>query len=679
MPIGRTGSRGKSVAQSSGEQSAHASAGIHVAVDAGTTAVPTGSSDRARIALLKSDINIIQSEIDAYRGDPGGILELQSIIEKHQWTVDPVASSLARDQLNTILLRKINELASVCESKYYGSTIGPVSTLLLPQHSLVSEIAAFFQHRRLAGGAHAQQTTTSSSHQSSAAKPSPSATVSASCPLTAPTARSEGSVEDVRHADKPSEMAAQDPVDDFPTLPRDGKLRNDRAPQRGEFDLLPPAGGGRHTPPSPIEGLSDVDDDEDGVSWGAPQTKPPTSKHRRSVLPATEDSAGTSAAAGKDIVPTPSERHSQADVVTKLTRQLEQAKLQIKFFKSIDKYLLLVQSVGEQVQLLAATPSVESLHTSLQKAVEQFYPQGSPLVASAVNNIIATKQASASPGSPGGKKGAKKDESAATVDPSSISATAALSQLLAGPLDEKKLRVAVAYQNAVIDSLSTNIALQIKEDQDVIHQLKDQVESLQRKLSAQCEINKRERHIAEQYLQRMTNASRLGSPSTFSLTSWIQPATNNGGIPSRPVSRASVADGGGLLGFSRTPSPGLTGQHHMLALPPRPSSTGFAPVDINDHVDAVFGDNAASVAASALPPPRPRGGAKTKPLVATRAEDLDGEKERRYLQVIRTQSDIIKDLSAKYSNKSAASSTTNYAAAAPLNSQQSLNAVGLDS
>lgn len=48
---------------------------------------PVGS-DRARIAVLKSDIGLVQVEIDAFRGDPGGLLELQSVLERFQWNPD---------------------------------------------------------------------------------------------------------------------------------------------------------------------------------------------------------------------------------------------------------------------------------------------------------------------------------------------------------------------------------------------------------------------------------------------------------------------------------------------------------------------------------------------------------------------------------------------------------------
>lgn len=609
--------------------------------------VPQTGSDRARIAVLKSDIGLVQVEIDAFRGDPGGVLELQSVLDRFQWSPDAHQSSATKDQLNALLLRKLNELSTACQSKVFSSIPSQKNSLpLLPQNSLVGEIVNFFQLKRL----HPAKSASVAVRVSSAGGSSQQSlhrTIAATekCNVRSPVA----AVSPTPCA--PPLMAAADPGDIVPHSDSRREIcKNAVTP------LLHPSEIPR-TPPSPIEGLSEEEseEDEDGISWG-PQKPGRKSRRRSSIKKGLELPCAVASTVEKAPGTIP------MDDVAKLKRQLERAKLQIKFFKSLERHVLTVQTVSDQVQLMAASPNVEVLPTSLKAAVETFFPQGIQSVSAATTAATAAAAAKiASTASPA-KKGAKHQE--AVEPPPPVSSAAVLSHILnSGPIDEKKLRIAVAFQNSVIEMLTTNMSMKAREDDETISSLNAKVDALQKRLDAQADAASRERVSSSLQLERVGNALRLQTPtgtvltSNTSLSAWLQPVLNLGGLPSRPLSRASVADGGGLLGFptSLTPQPGRT---QLLSLPPRPES-GFSAIEVYDTSDSVFGASATSQRIPKRHVPTARG----RPLVATRPEDVEGESERRYLQVIRSQSEIIKELSNRTgTSRTAASSMTTLAA-----------------
>ncbi|CUG33192.1 Hypothetical protein, putative, partial [Bodo saltans] len=625
-------------------------------------------SDRARIAVLKSDIGLVQVEIDAFRGDPGGLLELQSVLERFQWNPDAHLNGTTKEQLNVILLRKLNELAVVCQAKVFANVASQKNIFpLLPQNSLVSDVVNFFQLKRLQPGksASAVQRAPSESGQSQQSSLRPSGAVASGNERDrASIVPSPASVLSPT-SPPPSFMVAADPDDDIVAPMHESRRESVRPEQvivvkHSVTPVLPPSEHNiSRTPPSPIEGLSEEEseEDEDGISWGP--AKPAKKQRRSSIKKKMEATVVNTNANLPGIVP--------MDDVAKLKRQLERAKMQIKFFKSLERHILYVQNVSDHLQLMAASPAVEQLPASLKEAVEHFFPQGLPIVTAATNAVNAAASAKQVSSASPGKKGAKPVvESVCEATPATSAAILA-NILNSGPPDEKKLKIALAFQNSVIEILTTNSSVKAQEDEATIRDLNSKVDALQSRLSAQHDAATRERTSSNLQLERVGNALRLQTPSgsipasNLSLSAWLQPASNLGGLPSRPLSRTSVAEGGGLLGFpmSLTPPPGRTQQ--LLTLPPRPDS-GFSTVDVGDHADTVFGNSASSLAG----PVRKRNNlplGRGRPLVATRPDDVEGESERRYLQVIRSQSEIIKELSAKAgTTRTAASSVTALAA-----------------
>jgi hypothetical protein len=626
---------------------------------------PIGS-DRARIAVLKSDIGLVQVEIDSFRGDPGGLLELQSVLDRFQWSPDVHLNGITKEQLSSILLRKLNELSVVCQAKVFAQVASQKNTFpLLPQNSLVSDLVHFFQLKRLqpAKSASAVQRVPSEGGQSQQSSLRPSGALnSVNEKERASGIPSPASVLSPT-TPPPSFMVAADP-DDI-AVPIHESRRESIRPEQiiltkyAATPVMPPSDNNApRTPPSPIEGLSEEesDEDEDGISWGPAK---PAKKQRRTSIKKVEATVVTTNANIPGIVP--------MDDVAKLKRQLERAKMQIKFFKSLERHILYVQNVSDHVQLMAASPAVEQLPASLKEAVGHFFPQGLPIVTAAINAANAAASAKQVSSASPAKKGAKPvAESVSEVAPAT-SATILANILNSGPPDEKKLKIALAFQNSVIEILATNSSSKAQEDEETIRDLNAKVDALQKRLSAQFDVATRERASSSLQLERVGNALRLQTPSgsipasNLSLSAWLQPTSNLGGLPSRPLSRTSVAEGGGLLGFpmSLTPPPGRTQQ--LLTLPPRPDS-GFSIVDVGDHADTVFGNSASSLAG----PTRKRNNiplGRGRPLVATRPDDVEGESERRYLQVIRSQSEIIKELSTKAgTTRTAASSVTALAA-----------------
>ena len=92
--------------------------------------------ERTRIVQLKSDLVLMQSEIDARTGS-GGMLMLQHLLQGLNWTVDPVVNLQTCVLLYNQLLDKVGELVRASGS--------PSSTA--PMGSKVGDLIAYFHGR----------------------------------------------------------------------------------------------------------------------------------------------------------------------------------------------------------------------------------------------------------------------------------------------------------------------------------------------------------------------------------------------------------------------------------------------------------------------------------------------------------------------------------------------------
>lgn len=804
------------------------------------TTSSSSSSDRSKIALLKSDINLIQAEIDGFTGDPGGFLELQGVLEAFVWSVDAAATAVAREGLLSLLLRKVNELSATCgrrqlqllqgnknptrgplqqQPPFWGSTAetshGTADSS--SSSSFVRDIVSFFrlQHQYRPSSSHQQQQQQGHRTPSSSSQFYPTPTTAALHRL--PAAETPRILSGT--AGGPYATAAAPPHSASPTA-SPSHHRDSAAHSRGTLTPPPPTQqdhlNGNNSgppsarssvlralhpdessmPPSPVElsGLPadlhnhnhhhppqhDVDADDDGVCWTAQHSTSakgaasrgnatgvrssssahPSSSHEGAGHGALHE-VGPAAVGGgaAPLLSTTAATSSSAvraaqETAAKLRRQLAQTKLQLQFFQNIEKNVVAVQSIVDQVTLMAASPKIEQLNVSLQRAVEHFYPQGQAAVAAASvaastsasaaaagATLVASPSGKAAPATAAGKKaagGKKGDDDAAQHNASIVASvpakdSAVLHALLhsAGPLDEKKLRIAIAFQNAVIESILESAAEKRLEYETTVKEQQEQIASMQKRMEAVAQSTSRERTMCQverdravSTLVRAQSAASVGRPSSSS---------DFEGASSRPLSRISMSNAGGLLNFlaplhqqqqqqlltmSRAGSAGLnhsttTASHFLMnnpshhsqhpplassaavggALPPRAqsaqSSSAFAAIAVPDHSDAVFGT--ASRPASGMNPhdelQYPAGGAAQavrghhhhypprssglggiglqggRPIVATRAEDLEGEKERRYLQVIRSQADIIKEMTNNNNSHSNGGASVGHGAA----------------
>jgi hypothetical protein len=219
-------------------------------------------------------------------------------------------------------------------------------------------------------------------------------------------------------------------------------------------------------------------------------------------------------------------------------------------------------------------------------------------------------QAGSSSNSPAGVKG----KGAAAEAPSAFSNE-----------DKNRLLTCIAFQNAFIEFILSQNHEKLK--LAAAHELADahkRIEHLEKVIRTQAAQSASETASLSVRCDRLTNIAIGGADVLF----------GGGYGGSRPLSRTSLMDTPHLSAVTRhgTAGGGSRGiggeQRPPLLLPPRPhSSQDSCPVESR--------------------PLSRVSNLSSRPLVATKLEDLDGEKERRLLQVIKSQGDIIKDMQAR--------------------------------
>jgi hypothetical protein len=110
----------------------------------------TGGGAIAAITTLKSDLVLVQAEIDGMTKNGSGALELQGTLTRFGPAADERTNFETCNTLMSLLLLKLNELARYCS--------GPNVMSTAPRQSRVGDLLAFFRHTGSGGAAgHAAQ------------------------------------------------------------------------------------------------------------------------------------------------------------------------------------------------------------------------------------------------------------------------------------------------------------------------------------------------------------------------------------------------------------------------------------------------------------------------------------------------------------------------------------------
>jgi hypothetical protein len=370
-------------------------------------------------------------------------------------------------------------------------------------------------------------------------------------------------------------------------------------------------------------------DDDDGVSWVAQRMSVTGERPTAANGPNLElrESSQVAVAGHEDAaLPQPLQadplpRGEYQKDIERLQRQLDASRTKVHLFQAVEKHMLHLNDVVEQFGLICATQRLAE-GPNFAMVLEEF-PRIREMAAAA-----AAAAGSSSGSSPLKHRKSITPSSPPLLPAASADVYGAVMSDLASASEEKKLRIAVGFQNAVIETL---LRAQSAE--------KSRWEEEKRRLAGECEEAKRSLIL---FQQSADNERRVNFKRMEQLSRMLHANSAERPSVARPLSRVSMAVGGGLLQWQG---------HHASNEPLTYES--LHPVD---QSDAVFGTESRPLSRSspslgrALLPPVARsgtsGGAKL-PVVPCCPEDIEGETLRRMAEVIKAQADIIEDMKAK--------------------------------
>ncbi len=570
---------------------------------------------RNKMGVLKSDVILLQTEIDAVTGE-AGILETQCRIEKLSWCPDPEACNRNLEALYSLVIQKINELVRVCTNSHNSSTGSGHVPHAYPADSRVGDVIHYFHRNVHAVAAALPQPQGAHVHAIEASVPA-SSRVSA---VGVPPAVHSSPAMDVRSvANSTASQLVDDPDGVSWTA---GPVRRGvsiRGQQSGRFVDGPVVPG-----LSAAESLSEIPVqpevfDLPRTTGSVCSTIPPSVgqlPHAASELKhipsrVSEEGDGIQ----DDDVSATSDNQPSSELIASLRHEVQTLKSKLNFFRSLDKHLSRVpDAIDTTHNLSVKNTTFEGLAANAKALLSSFPFLGRDPPSTPPAATPAPLQAS--PGKPSMSALPRKG-TGATLDNKSFSEPPPIGE------EKQKLLYCIAFQNAFIDMILSQqgdkLRLAASQELADAHQ---RIEGLEKLLRSQADQSAKETAALVVKCDRLANiAAGVGmDPSA-----WTAPSG------SRPLSRASLLD---------SPLFAPQQRERPLLLPPRPNSSLEASSSRPPLAQLHAGRGSADSN-------RPGSRVSNRPLIATKLEDLEGEKERRLLQVIKSQGEIIKDMTAR--------------------------------
>ena len=679
-------------------------------------------TSRNKMAVLKSDVILLQTEIDAITGE-AGILDTQGRLERCTWSPDVETCNRNLESLYILVLQKVNELVRVCGAAKNAAAGNMSVPHAYPADSKVGDVIHFF-HRTVhtlsssVGGS-------PSSHPGGGGNPlyaaiegvpvSSQASVIGLLPTTSfAAAQLAGDASNINFSSSPNNRSvansttASQLVDDPDGVSwtatagsrKSMNLRQGSTRAYGGDGPVLPGGGGVVVAESLAEiqpqlDVFDIPRDHPAASPPSMMTKamsatlPPTSgRDGFGRVPSDLQSLKKSATSGihnvaSEVAGTASsdddgidddnesggslQNNSNSAVIAALRREVHVLKSKLHFFRSLDKHLARVpDAIDATLNLSVKNVSFEGLAVHAKSLLSEF-PFGGGATQAAPNLTAVSQSLQQSPGAKSAASLQRRGTGIGPADGKSGGLDSA-----APPTNEEKQKYlyAIAFQNAFIDLILSQHSdkLRIAASQELAD-AKQRIDGLEKVLRSQAEQSSKEKASLTVKCDRLSNIINstvtVDSSASTGHGMW---ATNCG---SRPLSRTSLMD-----------SPIFAAQHHPdhqrppLLLPPRPNSSMSLvelpsagghrpPLTYQPGLSSTTSDGGS----------RPTSRVSNRPLIATKLEDLEGEKERRLLQLIKSQGDIIKDMTARQMMPGSSTSSANAlkGASTPMKLSSSLN------